>query len=142
MSSPQKVSIPEAYRDLLERPVTVIFTSILPTNAPHSTPTWRRWDGEYVLVTVDKSSQKYKNVIRNPNVSIMALDPQNTGRYLEVRGVVEDVTHEGAIEELNRHTKMYTGKDTYYGGIEPAERLSSYEGVIIKIRPTKIVNMG
>lgn len=129
----------ESRRDLLEQAVTVIFISIMANGAPHSTPTWRRWDGQNILVTIDKKSQKYKNIIQNPHVSIMALDPNDSGRYLEIRGVVEEITSEGVLDEVNRQTKLYMGRDTYYGEVVPIEELKTYDGVIVRIRPTKFV---
>lgn len=133
------IPIPETHRDLIEGPVVVIIASIMPSGGVHSSAVWRRYDGEYVLITTETKNQKYKNLRHNPHVSIMALDPTNTGRYLELRGVVEALETEGVLAEVDRQTLLYTGKAHYYGDIESAEKGEEYDGVIIRMKITKVV---
>jgi PPOX class probable F420-dependent enzyme len=136
------VIIPDSYKDLLENPIVVILTTVSPEGKPHAVAVWRRWDGEYILTTSDPDTRKHKNILANPNVSVLALDPQNPYRFLEIGGIVETITHDGALEELNRHSLAYMGKPDYFGGVEPAEKLATYNGIIIKIKPTRVVKMG
>ena len=112
--------IPDSHKDLLEQAVVVILGTVSAYGKPSSAAVWRRWDGEHILITSDPNTRKHRNIQANPNVTVMTLDPKNPYRYIEVAGVVEEITHEGALEELNRHTVMYMGKPNYFGDVEPA----------------------
>lgn len=136
------ISIPESHRDLIEGPVLVTLATIMPNGHPHTTIIWCRYDGTHILFSSSEGAQKNKNIDHNPHVSLMALDPQNPGRYLEIRGIVDSQFTDGAIEELNHITQLYTGKPSYYGHIVPQESLGIRVHVISKIKPTKVVAHG
>lgn len=105
--------IPENYRDLLEKPVFVSIATILPNGQPQVTPVWADYDGTYVRVNTSKSRQKYKDMRARPAVAVMAYDPSNPYRYLEVRGRVVKLTEDGAAEHIDKLAKDYMGKDRY-----------------------------
>jgi PPOX class probable F420-dependent enzyme len=133
------VIIPESHRDLLERPIVVTLATITPSGQPHLTAIWRYFDGTYIRFITSRGLQKEKNMRANPLVGVMTLDPQNSGRYLEIRGIVEEIIEEGAIEQLDQITHLYTGKPTYYGHIVPLSSKGQRTHVICKIKPTKVV---
>jgi hypothetical protein len=49
---------------------------------------------------------------------------------------------EGAVEQLDQITQLYTGKPTYYGYIVPLKDKGKCIHIICKIRPTKVVVRG
>lgn len=136
------VTIPESYRDLLEGPVVVTLATVSSEGVPYAAAVWRRYDGEFIRITSDRSTRKVRNIQANPRVTVLALDPKNPYRYLEIGGVVEQITAEGALEELDRHTQLYMGHEHYFGSAEPAENASKYDGVLLLIRPTRVVAIG
>lgn len=136
------VTIPESHRDLLEKPIVVTLATITPAGHPHLTAIWRYFDGVHIRFITSMGLQKEKNMRTNPLVGVMCLDPQNSGRYLEIRGFVEEITEEGAVEQLDQITRLYTGQPTYYGHIEPLEDKGQRIHVICKIKPTKVVARG
>jgi len=136
------VVIPDSHKDLLEKPVIVILSTVSAEGKPYTVAVWRRWDGETIRITSDPNNRKHKNVLANPNVSVLALDPQNPYRFLEIGGVVESIEVEGSLDELNRQTQLYMGKDKYYGNVEPAEHEAENKSIMFKIRPTRVVKFG
>ncbi len=136
------MTIPETHRDLAEQPIVSILATSLPNGQPHTTAIWRYYDGAHVLFITSRGLQKEKNMQAHPYVSIMTLDLQNPARYLEIRGVVEEITEEGAVAQLDRMTQFYTGKPAYYGHIVPAKNKGTRTHVICKIKPTKIYARG
>src|SRR5688572_9129006 len=125
--------IPQDKRDLLEKPVVVALTTLMPDGSPQSTPVWASFDGEYILINTAEGRQKDRNLQRDGRVSILAIDPQNPYRYLEVRGEVVERTTEGALEHINQLAYKYLSKSDYYQG---NERMRGKEQrVIYKIRP-------
>lgn len=82
--------IPESHRDLLTAPLTATLTTVDQKGRPQSTAVWYLIDENGVLtgsITADR--QKYKNLSRNPDCSLLIIDPSNTWRTLEIRAEAE-----------------------------------------------------
>ena len=121
--------IPEGYAHLLDLPVYGHLATVRPDGRPQVNPMWFAWDGEVLRFTHTTKRQKYRNIADNPNVAISISDPENPYRYLEVRGVVEEIVGDptGAFYlELN---------DRYSGPLTepPPDRA---DRVILIVRPT------
>src|SRR5690606_13912242 len=93
--------IPETHRDLLEDQIIVALATLMPEGYPQVTPVWCSYDGTHIIVNATADRQKHRNMTERPQVTIMAFDPQNQFRYLEVRGIVEEITAEGGGESMN-----------------------------------------
>ncbi|MCZ7542406.1 MAG: PPOX class F420-dependent oxidoreductase [Anaerolineae bacterium] len=132
-------TIPDAYRDLLEGPVYAGLTTMMPDGQPQSTVVWVNCEGEYVKVNSARGRQKDKNMRANPKVTLLAIDPNNPFRWIEVRGVVDEITEEGGLEHINELARLYVGAPEYYGHAAPAELKGKETRVIYKIRPVRVV---
>ncbi|MFN8373721.1 MAG: PPOX class F420-dependent oxidoreductase [Anaerolineae bacterium] len=130
--------IPDSHKDLLEGPVYVTLTTVMPDGQPQSSVVW--WDGDdnYILINTARGRQKEKNMTRNAKVTIMAIDPQNPYRWLEVRGVVEDISEDGGVEHIEKLSRKYVNRG-YYGDFAPAERRQQETRLVVRIRPTKVL---
>lgn len=128
--------IPDSHRDLLDRPIIVAFATLMPDGHPQVTPVWCSYDGTHVIVNATADRQKHKNILRDPRVTLTAVDPDEQFRYIEIRGVIEEITAEGGGESMNELSLLYTGKPKRYG-IEapPQEKL---ERLLYKIRATHV----
>lgn len=127
-------SIPEAFRDLFERKAFANFATVMPDGTPQVTPVWVGYDDDHLLVNTAKGRQKERNVRRDPKVGLSILDPDDPYRFVSVRGEVEEVTEDGAIEHINELTERYMGRDEYPNlGEEDGPR------VVIRIRPDRVV---
>ncbi|MEW5961339.1 MAG: PPOX class F420-dependent oxidoreductase [Chloroflexota bacterium] len=135
-------TIPDSHKDLIEGPVVVTLSTMMPDGQPQSSPVWCNYDGSHVLVNTIRGRQKYKNMLARPMVTILAVDPQNPYRFLEVRGAVEEMVEAGAVEHMNTLTRLYVNKPNYYGGFAPAEREGQEVRVICKIKPTRVNHAG
>jgi len=114
------VNIPESHQELLNSSIAVTMATTMPNNTPQTTVLWFIWDGDAVKISTTRGRQKTENIEKNPKVSLMFIDPQNIYKYLEIRGTVE-ISDEGAYDFIDQVTKKYTGKDSYYGNMAPAE---------------------
>ena len=85
------VEIPEGYESLLERPLYGHLATMRPDGNPQVNPMWFAWDGELLRFTHTTKRQKYRNFEANPNIAMSIVDPDNPYRYLEVRGIVEEI---------------------------------------------------
>lgn len=131
------LEIPASHVDLLTSPITGVLTTMMPDGQPQSSLVWCDYDGECACVNTTLERQKGRNMTRNPKVSLLVVDPENTGRYLEIRGEVELVM-EGAVEQLDKVTRKYTEHPQYYGYIYPCEQQGRERRVICRIHPKKI----
>lgn len=132
--------IPDSYRDLLEGPVVVGLITIMPDGQPQATPVWCLYDGTHILINTARGRQKDQNIQKNPKVAVLAIDPQNPYRYLEVRGKVDEATEEGGLDMINRLSELYTGERDYYGRMP--DMRGKEQRVTYKIRPTHVVASG
>jgi hypothetical protein len=84
--------------------------------------------------------RKEKNMRLNPGVSLLAYDPGNPLRNLEIRGRVVEMTEAGAVEHNDELARLYLGKPDarFFGDAVPAELQSRYTPVRVKIVPTHI----
>ncbi|MFZ4814821.1 MAG: PPOX class F420-dependent oxidoreductase [Phototrophicaceae bacterium] len=129
--------IPDNYKDLFEKPVLVTFVTMLPDGQPQATPVWCSYDGEYILINSALGRRKDKNIRANPKVTILAVDPADPYRYLEVRGEVTEIIEDQAqaVAHIDALALKYTGKTPYYGGFS---RDAVQTRVIYKVKPTRI----
>jgi len=76
----------------------------------------------------------------NPRVSLLVYDSKNPLHNIEIRGLVIEMTEEGAVEHNDELTRLYLGKPDakFFGDSVPAELQSKYTPVRVKISPTHI----
>ncbi len=132
------LSIPTTHCDLLQRPVHAVLSTLMPDGTPQASVVWADYDGEYVLINTTLERQKGRNMLANPKVALLVIDPQNSSRWLEVRGRVREMTAEGAEAHADRLTQRYTGKQHFYGDIYPVAQKQKETRVIVKIEPLKV----
>lgn len=130
------VQIPTSHRELLDGPVIAALGTLMPDSTIQVTPVWCSYDGTHVIVNGTADRQKHRNMVERPNVTLMLFDPQDQFRYLEIRGVVEEITAEGCGESMNELALLYTGKPKRYGVEAPPREVS--ERILYKIKPTRV----
>ena len=132
------VPIPESHRDLLTGPIHGILTTMMPDGQPQSSIVWVDYDGAHVLINTTLERQKGRNMLANPKVTLLVIDPDNSSRWIEVRGRVVEITGSCAEAHADKLTQLYTGKRHFYGDIYPAEHKQQETRVIVKIEPLNV----
>jgi PPOX class probable F420-dependent enzyme len=132
--------VPASHLDLVECPPVAALTTVMPDGSPQTSVVWCDFDGECVRVNTMRGFQKERNMRRNPLVTLLCYDPRDDGRYLEVRGTVESMTEDGALEHLDGLTSKYAGRPMrYFGECVPAALAKTETPVLCRIRPTHVV---
>lgn len=131
------VALPESHLDLLTRPVCGVLTTLGPDGRPRSSLVWVDHDGECALVNTTLQRRKGRDLTRDPRCSLLVVDPENTGRFIQIRGDAELVT-EGAVEHCDMLTRRYTDHPRYYGFIYPAEQEALDTRVICRIHARRV----
>jgi PPOX class probable F420-dependent enzyme len=136
-SAPTRTSIPSSHLDLLDRPIVGVFTTLLPDGQPQSSLVWVDYDGECARVNTTLERRKGRDLLANPAVSLLVVDPDDTSRFMQVRGEAELVT-EGAEDHLDELTRRYTRHPVYYGFIYPVEQREHETRVICRIHVRRV----
>ena len=129
-------TIPEKFLDLFKKPAFASLATIMPDGSPQVTPVWIDYDGVHLMVNSAKGRVKDRNMRNNPKVALSILDPDNSYRYLQVRGTVSGITEEGADAHIDKMAKKYLNLDRY------PNRAPGEVRVIYRIRPEKVNTMG
>jgi PPOX class probable F420-dependent enzyme len=131
------VPIPDTHRDLVERAICGVLTTLGPEGQPESSLVWLDHDGDCLRVNTTLERRKGRNLVADPRCSLLIVDPSNTGRFLQVRGEAELVT-EGAETHLDALTRAYTPHPAYYGFIYPVEQRERETRVVVRVHARRI----
>ncbi|HEX9043772.1 MAG TPA: PPOX class F420-dependent oxidoreductase [Candidatus Limnocylindrales bacterium] len=135
--APVADSIPASHVDLLARPVCGVLTTLLPDGAAQSSLVWVDFDGECPRVNTTLERSKGRCMARDERVSLLVVDPDDTSRFIAVRGVAE-LVFDGVVEHLDALTRRYTPYPCFYGHVYPAERQQQETRVIARIHPRRV----
>jgi PPOX class probable F420-dependent enzyme len=84
-------TIPADLAPLLERPIFAALGTIRPDDTVQVNPMWFLFDGEHIRFTHTTKRAKFRNLQRNPSMSMMVFDPDDPQLYLELRGRLVEV---------------------------------------------------
>jgi len=129
--------IPASHLDLLTGPTHGVLTTLMPDGQPQSSLVWCDYDGECARVNTSLERQKGINLSRNPNTSLLIVDPENTGRFIQIRGQAE-LIQEGALAHLDQITRQYTAHPHYYGYIFPLEKQTQETRILCRIHAKRV----
>jgi PPOX class probable F420-dependent enzyme len=135
--APACVPIPASHLDLLTRPVCGVLTTMSADGQPQSSLVWVDHDGECARVNTTLERQRGRNLLANAKVSLLVVDPDNTARFLQIRGDAE-LIHEGAIDHLDTLTRKYTRYPAFYGYVYPVEQQARETRVSCRIHARRI----
>jgi general stress protein 26 len=72
---------------------------------------WVDTDGEHLLINTEIHRVKYKNIKKDPRVSVMIWKHDDAFKFVEVRGkVVDEITGDEAVANIQDLSEKYFGK--------------------------------
>jgi PPOX class probable F420-dependent enzyme len=134
----EDVPLPATHTDLLRRPLRAALSTVLPGGHPQTQPVWYSFDGVDVLVHTIAEGRKGRNMLDDPRATILVVDPDDTSRWIEIRGDVA-ITTTNAVDQLDQVTRRYTGHPRYYSSIRPTARRDVETRIVCRIRPRRVV---
>ena len=105
-------ALTEQARSFLQQPFVGEVTTLRNDGSPHTTVVWVDVDTDDVIFNTAVGRAKERYLRKDPRVSLIVVDPENTYRWVSVSGTAE-LTIEGADDEIDRLAKKYLGKDEY-----------------------------
>jgi PPOX class probable F420-dependent enzyme len=107
-------------------------TTLLSDGHPQTQVMWVDADGERLLVNTEVHRQKFRNVERDPRVTLMIWDKEDPYRFVEVRGeVVEKIGGLEARKHIDALSHKYRGR--------PYQTPIRSERVVLRIAPLRQV---
>jgi PPOX class probable F420-dependent enzyme len=103
--------IPSSLRPLLDRPLFGALGTIRPDDTVQVNPMWFEYDGENVRFTHTNKRGKFRNLQRNPSMSLLLIDDQNPMSYLELRGRLTEVIDDPGGDFYVRLGRRYGNPD-------------------------------
>ena len=129
--------IPAAFNDLMASPKAFAhLATVSAGGAPQVTPVWFDVTDGKVRVNSAKGRVKSRNMQEGAKVALSILDPDNSYRYIQIRGTVTRTTEEGGDAHIDSLAKKYLGKDSY-----PFRQAGEIR-VIFEITPGSVNVMG
>ena len=129
--------------ELLDKPIYVTVATTRASGPPHLTVIWANRDNTHVYINSAKGRIKDRNLRARPEVSVMAINPENPYHWLSIEGTVVEIVDEEDPEraaEVTAHiddlAEAYVNKRPYPTR-QPGEIRVKY-----KIEPTRIVAFG
>jgi PPOX class probable F420-dependent enzyme len=105
-------------------------TTLLPGGHPQTQVMWVDANEQHLLVNTEVHRQKFRNVERDPRVTVTIWDMEDPYRFVEVRGeVVEKVKGQEAREHIDQLSHKYRGK--------PYQTQIQSERVVLRIAPSR-----
>lgn len=139
MSRPAAL-IPRSHADLADCPRVAALTTIMPDGSPHTSVVWCDSEGGLVRVNTMRGFRKERNMRRDPRVTLLCYDPREPSRSLEIRGLVVEMTQDGAAAHLDALAARYLGRPVrYFGDVVAASLAETEIPVLCRIRLVRVV---
>ena len=122
----------QAAKRLLEEKNFAFLATLSKDGSPIVTPTWVGTDGENVLINVATYRQKFKNVSRDPRVSVAVVDMKDPYKGVIIRGKVASIVRGKDAEDQDDELSM-----KYLG--HKHVRKPNTQRAVLKIEPSKII---
>lgn len=107
------IAIPESHIDLLMRPIVVSLATVMPDGQPQVTPIWADTIDGLIRVNTVAGRQKYKNLEERKLATVLAIDPENPMRWMELRGKVISTSTGDDRAVIDKLAHDYLGVDIY-----------------------------
>ncbi|HET9944902.1 MAG TPA: PPOX class F420-dependent oxidoreductase [Actinomycetes bacterium] len=137
IQAPADTPIPPSHLDLLTAPIVGVLTTLMPDGQPHSCLVWVDHDGECARINTTLERRSGRNLKADRRLSLLVVDPENTSRYLHLRGDAE-LVRRGAIDHLDALTRKYTGHPCFYGHVYPQEQRERETRVTVRLHAHRV----
>lgn len=130
------------YKQLLDGPITAVIAVIGGDGRPNLTPIWFDYEGDTLLLNFAEHRKKTEWIRKNPQFTILLMNPENAYHWVSIKGTVtreihEDDPDEGyrAAEQVDRIWTKYTGNEPPYALRDPSinERRVLFEARVDRV---------
>ena len=107
-------------------------TTLFKDGVPQTHVMWVDTDGENILINTEIHRFKYKNILKDPRVTVMIRKHDNPFKFVEIRGeVIGEITGQEARDNIDKLSQKYWDK--------PYPFPIQTERIVLVIKPNKEV---
>jgi PPOX class probable F420-dependent enzyme len=118
-------------RAVIDAPEFVTLATLGPDGKARLTVVWAKTEGDDILVSTTTDTVKYRDIQRDPRVSLLAYPREQPYTYVAIEGAAS-ATAEGGGELIQNLSQRYTGGPYTFDGPDAVR-------VVIRITPTRAV---
>jgi PPOX class probable F420-dependent enzyme len=123
-------ALSEATVKLLDGRNYAVLATVNPDGSPQTSVVWVGRDGADLLFSTIEGRVKYRNMVRDPRVSVSVIDSADPENYVELRGRVT-ITH-----DVGR--RLDTELSWKYDGRDPGEDRPGAVRVVVRMAVEKV----
>jgi PPOX class probable F420-dependent enzyme len=148
-SREEKKSLEEldpVYRQLLDKPVTAVIAVMGGDGRPWLTPVWFNYEGGKVLLNLAEHRRKTEWIRRNPQITMLLMNPQNPYHWVSIKATAEREIHEDdpihgqrAVDTIDQAWTKYSGNQPPYGLRDPG---MNERRVLFECRVDRVATFG
>ncbi len=134
------------YKQLMDKPFACTMAVIGPDGRPNLTPMWFDYEGDKVLVNVAEHRGKTNWIRKNPQITILIMNPENMYHWMSIKVTVErEISEDDPTEgprvtaQLNKIWQKYVGQGEEYGLRDPSIQ---ERRVLFECRVDKLATFG
>jgi PPOX class probable F420-dependent enzyme len=103
-----KPPLPPEVEALLRKANPAVIATLRQDGSPHTAATWYDWDGRHLLVNMDATRLRLKNMRRDPRVSLTVMDGPDWYRQVTIFGRVAEIRDDPEFKDIDRLCLRYT----------------------------------
>jgi PPOX class probable F420-dependent enzyme len=134
------------YKRLLDEPVTAVIAVMGGDGRPALTPIWFDYEGDRVLLNFASHRKKTEWVRKNPEVTIILVNPANAYHWVSIKATITNEIHEDDPDEGHRPADQvdkiwtkYTNNAPPYGLRDPSR---NERRVLFEARVDRVATFG
>lgn len=132
-------ALTRAQAQLFEDPNIGVLGTLRRDGTTHLTPVWVSLDGDVIVVNTSTDRLKYRHLQRDPRVSIVVIDSNDSTRYVSVTGTAE-LTQEGATDHMYALGKKYVREPEQLEAYNEVVRATGDIRALIRVTPTQVTH--
>ena len=126
---------PQEITAYLEASHIAVMVTLRRDGRPHVTPNWYRYDGKVLTFVTRTDRLKYRNLQRDPRISVCIYDPPAASNYVVITGTATCSEQEDIWPEVRRIVARYRASNQVD---ETVARWRTEPRVLVTVHPEQI----
>jgi PPOX class probable F420-dependent enzyme len=105
-----RVPVPPEVDAFLAEANPAVVATVSPDGRPHSAATWYEWEGGRVLLNMDESRLRLRNLRANPSLALTVLGVRDWYRQVSLFGRAVSIEEDAELADIDRLSLRYTGR--------------------------------
>jgi PPOX class probable F420-dependent enzyme len=104
-----KAPVPPDVSEFLKQRHPAIVSTVRPDGSPHAATTWYMWDGERILLNIDRSRRRFAYMEANRRIALTVIDADDWGRSVTLLGEIEEFRPDPDLADIDKLALRYQG---------------------------------